>query len=301
MKQLQFIYTALAIYLSNYGYSQSVLENIRSEYYRLNSGNVLLEPVSISNTDYFLEKGKVKKVKVRDNMGINEYYYKYNPDYGTYKVFFIYFLPDKKSNLTESRLYLNENEQVFLYKENAEEKSFFDANFYSNQLILKSLNALNKFSRIFFESRDEYGQEKLFVDSLFQLIEESKLTEIDTAQKTYNEEESQSFDEGKSVFINSVNAIVKTIELHGNNHGSKKVIEYFHDGKVILRTSESEYYINGFQYSVDREYYTRERFEQVMFRKEGYKNYGAKLESTNALLSFRLDNIEPCIEIKKRR
>ena len=39
-------------------------------------------------------------------------------------------------------------------------------------------------SRIFAESQDEYGQEKLFVDSLFQVIEKSQLVEIDTAQIT---------------------------------------------------------------------------------------------------------------------
>ena len=290
--------------MSEYGYSQSVLENVRSEYYRLNSGNVKLEQVSISNTNYYLEKGKVKKVKVSDDKGTCEYYYNYDPEYGTYKVFFIYYLPNEKSNHPESRLYFNENEKVFLYKENTEEKSFFDANAFSNQLPLQSRNALNKFSRIFSESRDEYGQEKALIDSLFKLIDKSQLTEIDTVQKTYNEEESQSFNEGKSLFVNSNNAVVKTVELSGDNHGSKRIIEYYHNSRLILRIKESQYFINGFQYSVDKEYYTGERRKQILFRREKYENYEAKLESTygtNALLSFKLDCIEPHIEIKKKR
>lgn len=304
MRNLKFILTAVTLFLSNYGFSQSELENIRHEYYRLNSGKVDFDKVSTSDSDYFLEKGKIKKATASDKNGTSEYYYNFNPHYGTYKVFFIYFIPDVKSNLPECRLYLNENEEVFLYKENTKEMNFANANAYSNQLPLKSRNALNRFSRIFTESQDEYGQEKLFVDSLFQVIEKSQLVEIDTTQKTYREEESQSFDNGKSIFVNTDNAIVKTIELSGDNHGSKRIVEYYHDNRLILKIQESEYYINGFRYAVDKEYYTTEILEPVLFRREKYENYEAKLQSTygtNELLSFKLENIEPHIELKKRR
>lgn len=299
MKILKYICVALVLYIPMDGYSQSILENIRSEYYRLNSGNVHFETVEISNKEYFLEEGKIRKVVECDSLGVNEYYYNFNN--GFYKTFFIYFAPNEKSKLPESRLYLNEGEEVFLYKENELEKSFFDSNSYSNRLILKSRNALNKFSTILLESRDEYEKEMLFVDSLFQLIEQSKLIEIGQNSKTYIEEESQLFDEGKRIFVNSDEAIVKTIELQGDNHGSEKTIEYFHDGKLILRITESQYYINGFQYSVEKEYYTREILEQVMFRKEEYENSGAKLDPTsNNPLNFRLDKIEPRIMIIKK-
>ena len=166
---------------------------------------------------------------------------------------------------------------------------------------LKSRNALNKFYRIFSASQDVYEKEKIFVDSLFRIIEKSQLTEIDTAKKSYNEEQSQSFDNGKSLFANSDNAIVKTFELSGDNHGSKKIIEYYHESRLILRIQESEYYINGFQYTIVKEYYTREQFKPVLFRTEKYKNYGAKLEPSKELLNYRIDEIEPFLEIKKRR
>lgn len=292
MKKLFFAGTLLLVFGT--GYSQSILEEIKNEYYRVNSSNAFFEKVTISDTEYYLEKGKVKKVKSYNELGTNEFYYNYNSVYGEYKVFFIYFRPDEKSGLPEFRLYFNENESVFLYKENTVEKSFFKAKPYSNQLALKSKNAINKFSNIFLESRDQYGQEKLYVDSLFQVIEKSQLTKIDSAKNIYIEKESQSFNEGKSVFINSENEIVKTFELQGDGHGSIKQIDYFYDGKLILRISESEHHINGFQYSLNKEYYTREHSKRVMFRREMYKNYEAKLESS-------LLNIEPCIEIKKRR
>jgi hypothetical protein len=284
-------------------YGQDRIDYIRKEYYRIN-GKDNLNNIELSGYKFFIEDNRVVKATIKDSTGFSEYYYEFDNRPGTYNLLFAYFNPNKSaSNLPDARYYFNEREGIMRYKENNESASFFEADKYLKSVPLKAKNAINIFLNTFINATDQYAEQKFKIDSLFLKIENSTLTKTNSPEEIY-EEEGQYYNGGEKVFVNNEGKIVKKYHAEGNHHGSDTEIKYYHEGHLILEIIEKAYYINGFQYSVYKNYYARPFFEQILFRKEIYKNYESSLESTykeDKLLKFHLDNIVPEIKIERKR
>ncbi|MTI19884.1 hypothetical protein E1176_02510, partial [Fulvivirga sp. RKSG066] len=270
MIKIRLLLILIYCFLCNAIYAQNNLEEIKKEYYKLN-GNIVLQHVKIDSYNYFIENGKIRIARYKNDYGSIESYYSFNLKDGVYKAFFIYFNPDDGVDLPDARIYLNSDGNVFLYKENNLEKSYFSRHSALSKLQLQSQNALNHFNNTFLKTQDRLAIIKIQIDSLQQSIETASLIKVDTASDFYDENQSQYFIDGDVIYMNTSNELVKTVSSSGDNHGSRKTWKYFTNGILALKITESEYYINGFQYQVIKEYYHKPRRENLLFRKDLYR------------------------------
>lgn len=248
------------------------IQRIRDRYYRINGASVSLDIFKFDNIKFYLENNELVKIKLSEDLETYEFYYD-KDRYGDYYPYFSYLNP--KSGSPEIRAYYNQEIDLLLYKIDEDEISLTGYRRPDEEILLKSINSLNRFLNICSANLNKRDSEIERYEKELKRLEEVQIARVDTIKNEIHTE--GTYDAHYLVrYKDKAGRIIKEKEENITDHVWEQSTTFHNENGKFYTLTKSITTFNTSRIIESREYF---HFMQSI-KKVTFDNYEIQIKQT---------------------